>query len=98
MRIMKDRLGKDVQIAVCPPILLGVINSYRLLRNVVEAEHWAEMLIGGGGILLRRTREAVMSNIAELGIGKVKRPEENVHTLPEGVEALEKVRMRMVGW
>ncbi len=36
--------------------------------------------------------------IAELGIGKVKRPEEHVYTLPKGVEAWEKVRMRMVGW
>jgi hypothetical protein len=83
---------------VCPPILLGGINSYRLLRNVVEAEHWAEKLVGGGGILLMRTREVVRRNIADLGIGKVKRPEENVHTLPKGVDAWEKVRMRMVGW
>jgi hypothetical protein len=52
----------------------------------------------GGGILLRKTREVVKQNIANLGIGKVKRPEEIVHTLPKGVEAWEKVRMRMVGW
>jgi hypothetical protein len=82
----------------CPPILLGGINSYRLLRNIVEAEYWAEHMIGGGGILLRKTREAVKQIIAKLGVGKVKRPEENVHTLPKGVEAWEKVRMRMVGW
>jgi hypothetical protein len=37
--------------------------------------------------------------IAELGIGKVRRPEEHVYTLPKGVvEAWEKVRMSMVGW
>jgi hypothetical protein len=40
----------------------------------------------------------VKQNIANLGIGKVRRPEENVHTLPKGVEAWEKARMRMVGW
>ncbi len=98
VRILKEKMGKDVQVAVCPPILLGGINSYRLLRNKVEAKHWAEKLVGGGGILLRMTREDVNSNIAELGIGKVKRPEENVHTLTKGVDTWEKVRMRMVGW
>ncbi len=98
IRIAKDKLGGHVQVVACPPILLGGINSYRLLRNVVEAEYWAEHMIGGGGILLRKTRELVKQNIANLGIGKVKRPEENVHTLPKGVEAWEKVRMRMVGW
>jgi hypothetical protein len=98
LRIAKDKLGGNVQVVACPPILLGGINSYRLLRNIVEAEYWAEHMIGGGGILLRKTREVVKSLIAKLGVGKVKRPEENVHTLPKGVEAWEKVRMRMVGW
>jgi hypothetical protein len=67
VRILKEKMGTDVQVAVCPPILLGGINSYRLLRNVVEAKHWAEKLVGGGGILLRRTREAVKSNSADQG-------------------------------
>jgi hypothetical protein len=98
LRNVKIRLGPNVQLAVVPPILLGGLNSYRLLRNVVEAEYWAEHLIGGGGVLLRKTREVVKKNIALLGIGKVKRPEENIHTLPKGVEDYEKVRLRMVGW
>jgi hypothetical protein len=98
LRNVKARLGKNVQLAVVPPILMGGVNSYRLLRNVVEAEYWAENLVGGGGFLLRRTRETVKRYIAGLGIGKVKRPEENVHTLPKGVEDYEKVRLRMVGW
>jgi hypothetical protein len=45
-------------------------------------------------VLLRRTRETVKRNIAVLGIGKVRRPEENIHTLPKGVEDYEKVRLR----
>jgi hypothetical protein len=40
----------------------------------------------------------VKSKIAVMGVGKVKRPEENVHTLPKAVEAYEKIRMRVVGW
>ncbi len=67
-------------------ILLGGINSYRLLRNVVEAEHRAENLIGGGGICSGGPGEAMKGTIAELGIGKVKRPEEHVYTLPKGVD------------
>ncbi len=31
--------------------------------------------------MLRRARETVKRNIAVLGIGKVRRPEENIHTL-----------------
>jgi hypothetical protein len=73
LRIAKDKLGGHVQLVTCPPIILGGINSYRLLRNVVEAEYWAEHMIGGGGILLRKTREVVKQNIANLGVGKVKR-------------------------
>jgi hypothetical protein len=38
LRIVKDKLGKEVQMAAIPPVLLGGINSYRLLRNIVEAE------------------------------------------------------------
>ncbi len=54
-------------------------------------------LVEGGGVLLRRTREVVKRNIALLGIGKVKRPEENIHTLLKGMKDYEKVRLRMVG-
>ncbi len=43
---MSQRCAKDIN---RPPVLLGGINSYRLLRNIVEAEQWAENLIGGGG-------------------------------------------------
>jgi hypothetical protein len=98
LRIVKDKLGKEVQMAAIPPVLLGGVNSYRLLRNIVEAEQWAENLIGGGGVLLKGMREEVKSQIVVMGVGKVKRPEENVHTLPKAVEAYEKIRMRVVGW
>ncbi len=98
LRIVKDKLGKEVQMAAIPLVLLGGINSYRLLRNIVEAEQWAENLVGGGGVLLKGMREAVKSQITVMGVGKVKRPEENVHTLPKAVEAYEKIRMRVVGW
>jgi hypothetical protein len=59
LRIVKDKLGKEVQMAAIPPVLLGGVNSYRLLRNIVEAEQWAEMLIGGGGVLLKGMRDEV---------------------------------------
>jgi hypothetical protein len=64
IRIAKDKVGANVQVVACPPILLGGINSYRLLRNVAEAEYWAEHM--RGGILLRKTRETEKQNIANL--------------------------------
>jgi hypothetical protein len=49
-------------------------------------------------VLVKGMREEVKSQIAVMGVGKVKRLEENVHTLPKAVEAYEKIRMRVVGW
>ncbi len=46
LRILKDKQGKRVATVPLPPVLLAGINSFRLLRLVVEAEHWAERLEG----------------------------------------------------
>ncbi len=98
--------GKDQKCSQTIPLIQLVAAFYQrnppppsmLCKKKVIDFPGAENLIGGGGVLLRRTREAVKRNIAVLGIGKVKRPEENVHTLPKGVEDYEKVKLRMVGW
>ncbi len=34
LQIVKDKLGKEVQMVAILPVLLGGINSYRLLRNI----------------------------------------------------------------
>jgi hypothetical protein len=49
IRIAKEKQGKGAQVVALPPVLLGGLNSYRLLRNVVEAKLWAKRLEGGGG-------------------------------------------------
>ena len=48
LRVLKDKQGGKVKVIALPPVLLGGINSFRLLRLVVEVEHWAERLEGGG--------------------------------------------------
>jgi hypothetical protein len=35
-------------VVVMPPVLLGGVNSPRLVRNIIETEYWVERLEGGG--------------------------------------------------
>jgi hypothetical protein len=79
-------------------VLLGGINSFRLLRLVVEAEHWAERLEGGNGVLLKQTRSLVVRKIGEREVGKVTDPEEKVDLLLKEVEGYAKVRVRSIAW
>ncbi len=62
------------------------INSFTVLRLVVEAEHWAEKLEGGDGVLLKRTRGELVKMIGEHAAGHVKDPEVTVNTLLKKVE------------
>ncbi len=71
MRVLKDKLGGRVKVVALPPVLLGGINSFRLLRLVVEVEHWAERLEGGDGVLLKKTRGEVVNKIGEHRVGVV---------------------------
>jgi hypothetical protein len=56
VRILKEKLGPNVQVGILPPILLGGVNSFNLLRGIVEVETWVERLEGGEGALLQKTR------------------------------------------
>jgi hypothetical protein len=79
LRILKEKQGGKVEVVT--PVPLGGINSFSTLRAVVEAEHWAERLEGGAGILLARTRGEVVRMIAKHGKGVVKDPEEKMDCL-----------------
>jgi hypothetical protein len=98
VRVLKDKLGGRVKVVALPPVLLGGINSFRLLRLVVEVEHWAERLEGGDGVLLKKTRGEVVNKIGEHRVGGVKDPEEKVDTLLREVEGWKKMRVRSVAW
>jgi hypothetical protein len=98
LRVLKDKQGGKVKVIALPPVLLGGINSFRLLRLIVEVEHWAERLEGGDGVLLKRTRGEVVNLIGEHRVGVVKDPEEIVETLLREVEGWKKMRVRSVGW
>jgi hypothetical protein len=73
-------------------VLLGGINSFTVLRMVVEAEHWAERLERGGRRGVRSSR------IGEHALGYVKDPEVRVDTLLKKVDGYEGVRVRSVVW
>ena len=47
IRIVKEKQGGKIQVSSLPPLLLAGINSFRLLRNVLEMEFWLEKLEGG---------------------------------------------------
>jgi hypothetical protein len=49
LRILKEKQGGRVEVVALPPVPLGGLNSFAILRTVVEAEHWAERLEGGRG-------------------------------------------------
>jgi hypothetical protein len=98
LRIVKEKQGKRIQVVALPPVLLGGINSFMLLRLVVEAEHWAERLEGGAGVLLMRTRSEVVKMIGKHGKGTVANPEERVDTLLKKVDGYDRVRVSSAVW
>jgi hypothetical protein len=98
LRILKEKQGKKVQVVALPPVPLGRINSFTVLRLVVEAEHWAEKLEGGDGVLLKRTRGELVKTIGEHAAGHVKDPEVTVNTLLKKVDGYDRVRVRSVVW
>jgi hypothetical protein len=98
LRILKEKLGGRVEVVALPPVPLGGINSFSTLRGVVEVEHWAERLEGGAGVLLLKTRSAVVQLIAKHAKGVVTDPEEKVDTLLKKVGGYERVRVRSIIW
>ncbi len=72
-------------------MLLGGINSFTVLRLVVEAEHWAERLERGGRRGVRSSR------IGQHALGYVYVPEVRVNTLLQ-VDGYERVRVRSAVW
>jgi len=85
MRVLREKLansGNNVQVVALPPVLLGGVNSERLVRHILEAEHWLERLEGGEGALLRGTRGAVMEAMGSHGRGVCEKPKEDRFTVP----------------
>jgi hypothetical protein len=101
IRILREKQGKigsKVQVAAIPPVLLGGVNSFNLMRSILEVEAWVEKLVGGEGALLHKTRAEVVNWIWGSGLGRRKNVEERLHTVPRGVEGYEKAYMRCTGW
>ncbi len=82
----------------CPACATRGVNSHRLTRAIIDAEYWVESLEGGDCTLLSATRRMVMEKMAENGIGKVRRPQEEMHIVPKGVGTKDKVRYKALGW
>jgi len=98
IRILREKLGPHVKVTAAPPVLIGGVNSERLVRAIIEAESWLEGLEGGECAMLSGTRRVVMSKIDVFGVGVVTNPKEEVHLVPRGVNTKEKIRYTSVGW
>jgi hypothetical protein len=55
VRILREKQGPNVPVGILPPILLGGVNIFNLLRGIVEVETWVERLEGEEGALLQKT-------------------------------------------
>jgi hypothetical protein len=77
IRIAKEKQGGKVHVSAVPSVLLAGVNSFKLLRDILEIEFWIERLEKGDGVLLRRTREKVVQKIGETGVGRRRSPEEH---------------------
>jgi hypothetical protein len=49
IRVLREKLGNHVQVVAMPPVLLGGVNSPRLVQNIIETEYWVGET-GGGGV------------------------------------------------
>jgi len=98
LREKQEKKGCKAQVGAVPPVLLGGVNSFNLMRSILEVEAWVERLVGGEGALLHKTRTEVVNWMWGSGLGKRKNVEERLHTVPKGVEGYEKVYMRCTGW
>jgi hypothetical protein len=97
-REKQEKKGGKVQVGAMPPVLLGGVNSFNLMRSILEVEAWLEKLVGGEGALLHKTRAEVVNWMWGSGLGRRKNVEERLHTVPKGVEGYDKVYMRCTGW
>ncbi len=90
LREKKEKQGVKVQVSALPPVLLGGVNSFNLLRSIVEVEAWAEKLEVGDGALVHKTRAEVVNWMWGSGLGRRKNVEERLHTVPKGAEGYKK--------
>jgi hypothetical protein len=70
LREKQEKIGSKAQVGAVPPILLGGVNSFNLMRSILEVEAWAEKLVGGEGALLHKTRAEVVNWMWGSGLGR----------------------------
>jgi hypothetical protein len=98
MRILSEILGNNVLVVSIPPVLLGGVNSLRLVRAIIETEFWDEGLEGSDNAYLSNTRRTVMEKNVVHWAGCFEKPKEEVHIVPKGVFTEDKLHFRSVGW
>ncbi len=79
MRILSEKIGNSMQVAAIPPVMLGGVNSPRLVSAIIETKFWAEGLEGSDNSFLSNTRRTIMEKIALHGVGRVEKPREEIH-------------------
>ncbi len=84
-------------VSALPPILINGVNNPRLVRNLAEVEIWLEGL-QLDGVLLKRTRCFLLTEMERCSLGRVISPEEHMVMMPESIDDFNKVPTALMGW
>jgi hypothetical protein len=97
IRQLREKLGDGVTVSALPPILVNGVNNSRLVRNLAEVEIWFEGL-KPDGVLLKRTRCFLLTEMERCSLGRVISPEEQMVTMPDSIDDFKKVPTALMGW
>ena len=97
IRQLREKLGEGVTVSALPPIPVNGVNNSRLVRNLAEVEIWFEG-IKPDGVLLKRTRCFLLTEMERCSLGRVIAPEEQMVTMPDSIDDFNKVPTALMGW
>jgi hypothetical protein len=73
------------------------LNNLRLVRSLAEVEIWFEG-IKPDGVLLKKTRWLLLTEMERCSLGRVISPEEQMVTLPNSIDQFNRVPTALMGW
>ncbi len=97
IRQLREKLGEGVTVSALPPIPVNGVNNSRLVRNLAEVEIWFEG-IKPDGVLLKRTRCFLLTEMERCSLGRVIAPEEQMVTMPDSIDDFNRVPTALMGW
>jgi hypothetical protein len=96
-QLREKKLGDGVTVSALPPILVNDVNNPRLVRSLAEVEIWFEG-IKPDGVLLKKTRCLLLTEMERCSLGRVISPEEQMVTMPDSIDQFNRVPTALMGW